>query len=339
MGSRWKGALFIVALASAAALFGARFLSAERPTPAAAVERATRPVEASRARSTEAAPGADAPVPTASADDPAPAVPRSLRGTDVDGALRTDAKADLIVGPEVAALFEYFLSATGEESPEAIKARIVAAIRERLDGRAEVQALALLDRYLDYRDATRGLRVESEDPAARLAAIRKLRRERFGAEDADRLFGAEEREGEVAIEASRLASDATLSHAEREARIAALEDELPLATREARAAARQPVRQQAEEQALREAGATEAELYAHRVVTVGAEAADRLAALDRQRAEWTRRLDAFRAERARLVARSHDLVTLRAEEDALLARDFTPEERVRVRAILSMAGE
>lgn len=341
MGDRWKGAVFGT-VAIALALGGVRFLSARPVAPVNAVEHAPRPIEVTArvARSkegegsSEGAPGASATTTRA-----APTLPRSLRGTEVDGALRTDANGNLIVGPEVAAFFEYFLSATGEEPPETIRARIVTAIRERLDGRAQEQATALLDRYLDYREATRRLRVDSDDPAARLAAIRQLRHERLGAEDAERLFGAEEREGEVAIETSRLETDPSLSPAEREARIAEIEEKLPDATREAREATRMPLRQQADEEALRAAGATAEELHAHRVATVGAEAASRLTDLDERRAAWTRRLDAFRTERAALAARALNPRSLRAEEDALLTRDFTPAEQLRVKAILSIPSD
>jgi len=57
--------------------------------------------------------------------------------------------------------------------------------------------------------------------------------------------------------------------------------------------------------------------------------AERLQALDRARADWQRRLDAFRAERARV---GDDGVT------QLLAAWFSAEEAVRVRALERIAG-
>ncbi|WP_437804245.1 lipase secretion chaperone [Sorangium sp. So ce693] len=266
------------------------------------------------------------------------AAPPSLRGTDVDGAVTVDERGDLVVGPELLGLFDYFLSATGEEPAPAIRGRIVAAIRERAAGPAAEQAIALLDRYLGYREAAAGARVEQEaDPAARLAALRETRRAWFGEEAAERLFGDEEREIEAAIEESRILADEALSPEERDARIADVEAALPEPVREAREAATRPLAQQAEEQALRDAGASDEEMHAHRVATVGPEAADRLAELDRQRAAWRQRLDAFTGARADIEATVADPDARRSAEEALLERSFTPEERLRVGVILGLA--
>ncbi|WP_437941933.1 lipase secretion chaperone [Sorangium sp. So ce341] len=339
--------VLVAAMAVAALLGAGRLLSRERPRPAASAARtsglAARSfrAEARPALSTSAAP---ARVRQAlSVAPPAAPLPRtaaapSLRGTDVDGAVLVDANGDLIVGPELLALFDYFLSATGEVPAAAIRARIVAAIRERAAGPAADQAIALLDRYLGYREAAGAARAaQAADPTERLAALREIRRAHFGDEVAAQLFGDEEREGEAAIEASRVLADATLSPEERDARLAEVEAALPEHLREAREAAVRPLVQQAEEQALRAAGASDEELHAHRVATVGPEAADRLAELDRQRADWQRRLDAFESARAAIAATEADPEARRAAEEALLARAFTPEERLRVRALLGPA--
>jgi lipase chaperone LimK len=308
-----------------------------------------RPTDVATARTVsrrEAAPPAVTAAPSSRRDAPAPAparpvraLPRSLRDTDVDGALRVDAEGNLLLGPEVLSLFDYFLTATGEEPAEVIQARIVAAIRERVDARAAEQAIALLGRYLDYRASDRDPRVAPEaEPAARLAMLEELRRDRFGEPAASQLFGSEEREAEVAIEEGRVAADTTLSAEEREARIHEAEATLPDAVREARAEARRPLREQAEEQAMRAAGAMDEEIQAHRVATVGVDAAERLAELDRRRVEWKRRVDGFRDAREGIEATVSDPGRRRAAEEALLGRDFTPEERLRVRAILSLSG-
>ncbi|WP_437971455.1 lipase secretion chaperone [Sorangium sp. So ce260] len=335
--------VLLAATALAALLAAGRLVSRERPGPAASTARssglAARPsrTDARPALSTSPAPARLQQALSVARPAAAPplATPTSLRGTDVDGAVLVDANGDLIVGPELLALFDYFLSATGEEPAAAIEARIVAAIRERAASPAAEQAIALLDRYLGYREAAGAARVaQAADPAERLAALREIRREQLGAEDAARLFGDEEREGEAAIEASRVLADAALSPEERDARLAEVEAALPEHLREAREAAVRPLVQQAEERALLDAGASEEELHAHRVATVGPDAADRLAELDRQRAAWQQRLDAFEDARAAIAATVADPEARRAAEEALLARAFTPEERLRVRAIL-----
>ncbi|AUX42801.1 lipase chaperone [Sorangium cellulosum] len=332
-----------------AALAGAGHLALrERPAPAAPAARpatrreATRPTTTSAAAAAPDPPRRERPAPAGAPGLGLPARPRaappSLRGTDVDGAVIVDERGDLVVGPEILALFDYFLSATGEEPAAAIRARIVAAIRERAGGRAADQAVALLDRYLGYREAAGAAGAAPEvDPAARLAVLRELRREHFGEADATRLFGDEEREGEAALDEARIAADPALSPEERDAQIAAVEAALPEHLRAAREAAMRPLAQQVEEQALRAAGASAEQIHAHRVAVVGPEAADRLAELDRQRAAWQERLDTFSEQRAAIAEETTDPQARRAAEEELLAREFTPEERLRVRALLRRA--
>ena len=307
-----------------------------RPSAAAAATTPERPARPRVAAPAAARPSAD---PTA---DPAapPPLPRSLAGTDVDDALRVDDQGRLVLGPEVIRFFNYFFSATGEETDEAIRARVLAAIRERLDEPAAGQAVALLDKYMSLRQAARdqkdGLGSEAE-PSARLEAIRRLRREHFTEDEASALFGAEEQEDAVAAAKSEIARDPKLSPEERAEKIAALDAELPEEARKAREESRQPLNQQAEEASLRAAGATDEEIRQHRVATVGVEAADRLQDLDQQRADFQQRVDAFRQERARLVASDPD--ARRVAELALLEKSFSPPEQLRVRALLKIKGE
>ncbi|WP_437767762.1 lipase secretion chaperone [Sorangium sp. So ce764] len=347
MARRRRTALF-VAMALVAAIGAGRLISGERTRPAAPSSRSSGAARPARKEALPALSVAPAPTrvrqalsvarPPAAPRPPTSAAPPSLRGTDVDGAVTVDERGDLVVGPELLGLFDYFLSATGEEPAPAIRARVVAAIRERAAGRGAEQAIALFDRYLGYREAAGEARVEQEaDPAARLAALRAIRRAWFGEAAAARLFGDEEREIEAAIEESRILADEALSPEERDARIAEVEAALPEAVREAREAATRPLAQQAEEQALRDAGASDEALRAHRVATVGPEAADRLAELDRHRAAWQQRLDAFAGARADIEATVADPDARRAEGEALLDGSFTPEERLRVRAILNLA--
>jgi lipase chaperone LimK len=72
---------------------------------------------------------------------------------------------------------------------------------------------------------------------------------------------------------------------------------------------------------------------------VGEEAAARLGELDRRREEWSRRVEAFREERARIRASIREEGARGAAEQALLERSFTEQEQLRVRAILRAQGE
>jgi len=263
---------------------------------------------------------------------------RSLRGTDIDGALRLLPDGSLLIGPDLIKLFDYFFTTVGEESDETIKQRILAVIRERLNGPAAQQASALLDQYLRYRKDAESLslpKAEEADPSARLEATKKLRRKTFGEETAEKLFGDEEREGEVAIAEKKVREDQTLTEEEREKKLADLEAQLPESARVARETATLPLRGRNDVEAMRAEGATDDDVHAYRTETFGAEAADRLAALDQERAAWKARIEAFEKERAKLLETLSEDAFPQAEQ-ALLDKSFNPTEQRRVRATLLM---
>ena len=301
-----------------------------RAAPVAIAERAPR------APASPAAPGA------AGARPESAPVPASLRDSEVDGALIVDADGRFVPTPSALALFDYYLSATGEEPGAQLRARIVAEIDRRLAGPAASEAIAFLDRYLAYRaDAARTVADErvaaSADLERRLQWIRELRRKHFGAELAAALFGDVERATELALEQRRIAADASLSDAEKRARLDALEAQLPEAERHARAASSAPRRLEQQEAALRARGGSDSELRALREEVVGAEAAERLEERDRRRAEWDARIAAYRAERDAILADA--VLDPGAREAAIedaLARRFDARERIRVRTLDSM---
>ncbi|MCK6588400.1 MAG: lipase chaperone [Polyangiaceae bacterium] len=301
MESRGKAALAGIALL---AVFAAAYIvrsggeGDSKPSGQATSESARPP----RPRSAQNSPNNSKSTAAKDLRDEGPVLPekaRSLRGTDIDGALRVDPDGKLVLGPDVVRFFEYFLSATGE--------------------------------------AGRSIAVPSDDdPLARLDAIKKLRRDHFGDEAASLMFGEEELEGEVAAERSRIMKDPELSPEERDAKLAELEAKLPESAQRANEAATRALRLREDEAALRAKGASEEEIRRHRVEAVGEEAADRLQALDQKRAEWKGRIDAFRAERDRIAKQYSDEAARKAAEERLFEESFDPDERARARAVLSL---
>ncbi len=333
-GGRARSALVLGAVVALA--FGVRHLRAE------ATAAATAPLSASSARTALAkAPSAPKPAPVKAASGseaaPAEANPASLRGAEEDGALRVDENGNLIVGPEILAFFDYHLSATGEVSASVLRARILARIHKSLPERAAGQASTLLDRYLAYREATRRLR-EDGDSAARLDALHRLRQQIFGEEDALRLFGDQERTDAVALAGQKVNQDPSLTPEERAARLAKLEEGLPEAVRAARARAALPIRELEEEASRKAAGADAEEIRSYRVATVGEAAANRLEALDAERAEWNKRLSAYQAARAKIAGETSDPAARKDAETKLLEASFTPQEQLRVKALDEIAA-
>lgn len=270
-----------------------------------------------------------------------PDLPASLQGSTVDGELTTDANGRFVPNRDALAVFDYFLSATGEEPDDVIHARIAAHIRGALAPAAAAEAEALLDTYLRYRERIRELTTSGTPPddlERRLQWIREERRSVFGPALAESLFGEEERVVDLDLERRSVLTDASLSREEKARRLEEIESRLPDRVREARRHASAPARSAREVEALRAAGASDAEVFAARSRALGAEAAERLAALDRENAAWQARVDAYRAERARVLA---DASLSEAERDAkveaLRAARFDERERLRVRAL--EAGE
>ena len=276
--------------------------------------------------------------PVAPAHDPSvvrdtdPPLPPALEGTSPDGALETDDTAHLVVSLRLRQFFDYFLIASGEEPRVRLRARIIAAIHERLAEPAADEARAILDRYLAYRTRVRR-------SAPDLRALHALRWRVLGPEVAEAFFGVEEAAATVALERRAIAADPGLSAAEQESRLAALEERLPEPVRAARAEAVAPLRLLHEEEALRASGASVADIQALREQTVGREAAARLAALDRERGAWQARLDDYRIARAAIDQNpTLDTAGHTRAIDALRAARFTAPERLRVAALDRAAG-
>lgn len=264
-------------------------------------------------------------------------VPPSLRETEIDGWIGVDDDGHFIVTPGARWFFDYFLSARGEESDEDIRARITSEIERRLPATGAREALALLDRYLAYRERVRAAQADgtSEHLAERLAELHRIRVDTFGASDAAILFGEEEQVQAADLERRALMGDTSLSAEERERRLAEIEERLPAAIRAARADTFAPLHLKQDEQALREAGGTDDDVQVLRAQRFGSEAAERLAALDREQAQWQQRVREYQQARGAIEADPALQEDARAEAlQALLAQRFTPQERQRVEALV-----
>jgi lipase chaperone LimK len=316
-----------VALLAAAALFLARSRPPRRHpsvTPAAPAPAAAPAL----------APVAVPPPESATTGPLSPA----LRDTEVDGELGTDARGDLVVTPDVRRFFDYFLVASTDVSPEAMRERIAAEIRKRLPGKATAEATDLLDRYLEYRRRAAALDADGgNDYEARLSALWALRREVIGTRDAAALFGDDEESVRAALERQRIQTDPRLSDDEKAQALADAEARLPDAERKARADATSALQLWNDEQAARARGASDAEIRALRVERVGPEAADRLDQLDGQRAAFQSAMDQARAQQDALVA--NDALSDEERTAALrqwIAAHFPPEEQTHAGVLLGL---
>jgi len=306
-----------------------------RPVPGAANRTAGGPLAAAPAVPRPAKPAA----PEADEIAPPAALPGSLEGTEPDGAVEADASGHLIITIELRRLFDHFLAASGEESVATMRARIIDVLHARLPDVAAAEAIAILDRYLAYRDAARRLVPPSSDLVAGLDQVHDLRRKMFSPAVVQAFFADEEAATYAALARRDVLTDTTLAPAERERRLTEIDARTPPAVLAARAAATAPLNELNREAQLRAAGASDQEIAAARTAALGADAAARLADLDRAHAAWDARLAQFRAARAAMLA---DPALGDAERqrriDDLLARSFTESERRRVEVLDRIAS-
>lgn len=279
---------------------------------------------------------AERPVATAaSRSDPLAFVP-SMLGTRPDGQLRQQGPDLLVLSPELVYLFDYYLAATGEKPLDAIRAEIRHELEHRLQGKALAEAWRLLDAYIGYKRALAGVEAgltASANPVAaarhRLLAMQQARSSYFSAAESAALFGASDAYDEDAIARMEISSDRQLTETQRQQRWQALDASLTPAQREERAA---PGRVLALEQAVaraREHGADDNEIYRLRAATFSPAAADRLAELDKEEADWQRRIASYQERRRALLDQG------RSNGDAMQQlRDasFSPSEQLRLGA-------
>ncbi|PWF41735.1 lipase secretion chaperone [Massilia glaciei] len=282
-----------------------------------------------------------APGPAAPPAAPAPvAFVPSMEGTRPDGNVGAGADGQLVVDAELGHLFDYYLAGLGERDLAAITTEIERELERRLKPGPAAQAKRLLASYLAYKRAL--LAVEQALPPeadmvkaarARLAAMQKLRASYFSAADSAGLFGARDAYDADAIARIALAQDNSLTPAQREAKLAALDAKLSPAMLADRAAPGQVMRTEETARRMREQGASADAVFQMRSAAISPEAARRLGQLDQEEAAWQARIASYQGLRADLLkAPAGDAQQLEARLQQLRAAHFTVEEQRRLGA-------
>lgn len=233
---------------------------------------------------------------------------RSMEGTRPDGALRQDSADRLVVDAELGHLFDYYLAALGEKNLASIKVEIERELERRLPAAPALEAKHLLERYLQYKGALVGVEknlVPTADLALgarqRLSAMRQLRGQYFSAAETEGLFGAADAYDDAALARIEITTDPVLSPTQRKDKLAALDARLTPEQRAARDAPTEVLRLEEAAQQLRAQGAGDNEIYRLRAKALSPQAAARLADVDREEADWARRIGAYQAQRGQLL--------------------------------------
>jgi lipase chaperone LimK len=268
-------------------------------------------------------------------------LPASLQGTEVNGELAVDTWGNLIVSHAVRQLFDYFLSADGEEDQAMLVQRIRAYIRHQLKAPAQAQAEALLDQYLAYLQALKTIPAVVGDPMKELAQVRQqkqqvadLRAQHFDPLTSEAFFGAEDAYDQYTLARLDVLNDPQLSPTEKAKRIGAImatlapqmQDDLKAINQyqDLTALTSEWKAQSGSAQALRQL----------RESVVGVAATDRLETLDQEVAAWDQRVNAYLAQRDALHKQTSLAPTDQQHAiEQLKQRLFSAQEQVRIDAL------
>lgn len=283
-------------------------------------------------------PGESAPRDERIANAPATAPPStdSLRDTDVDGALSLDARGQPLPDRELRRLFDYFLARSGEQSAEAIRSALLGYLQGHASSpgpEALATVLAWFDAYVALERDCISIAQRETEPAAAMARVRALRRERLGPVLADNWYAQEERDYDRTDARRKLWADRSLDPATRERRLAELDADLDPQQRELQAQGAQldvAMQQSREFERNRTDAGTR---FVEREALYGREAAQRLAELDRRKAQWNDRVRSYAAQRQRVLADVDLSEAQRQQRLSGLMQGFDPNERRRVDAL------
>lgn len=236
-------------------------------------------------------------------------LPDSFAGTRLEIPWQVDGRGHLVVDRDVRAIFDYFLAGLGEESLASLLARIRAYINYTLSQPAAGEAQALLENYIalltvlsEWQQATSAdLQPDTVVIAERLNGLRDVRIAHLGLTVAEAFYGEEDRYDQYTLEQLAVLQDEKLDEQQIADQLQLLLEELPEGLRHSVEQADQAVKLGRLTALLQAAGGDEQDLYQLRASVAGDAAATRLAELDRQRANWQRRMDTWLGEREQIL--------------------------------------
>ena len=317
------------------------YLEPASPTPARTFAGSPETTPASRLPATQPHVGTSSAVASPSS---AKQLPASFSGTQVDGVFQVDEQGNLRITRDIVQIFDYFLSAIGEETLTQSIERLQAHIRNQLPATAEAQALALLEQYLDYKRQL--VLLERDLPQLpsldalkqREMAVQALRARLFSSEAHQAFFAAEESYNLFTLERLAIQRDDSLDANAKGEALDRLRDGLP---EELQASVLPQLHSELRSQtsALQAAGGSAAQVQALRQQLVGNQAASRLQALDQQRQSWKQRLQRFQQEKSAID--NHPGLSPADKQAAIqrLAQEqFDERERLRLDASAQLAS-
>lgn len=263
-------------------------------------------------------------------------LPRSLQGVPLPRALEVDDNGELQMNESVRNWFDFYLTAVGEQSLEAMVARMKYQLSRQLPEPALSQALSVMQSYLTYRNQLAELMKEQQaidigsSSVERLSelndAINALRFELFSSNAVEAFF-AKQMAYDNYMLARRKLAEQPLDKAQQAKALAQLNANAPSWL----------LQQQRESDQLnryRESAAKGEVDFDETVQAFGIEAADRLVQLEQKRRQWRQSFSLYQQEVERLLLSEQlDGEDLAVEVAALRKRYFAERDWLRVAAM------
>ena len=244
---------------------------------------------------------------------------------------------DPFLTPDLRHTLEALLFEAGEAgSPDELKRRLAALVHRHFPAEFATRALALAERYVDYRVALGSVKPPADpgDPRALRSALearQKVRERHFSAEEYEALFAQGDALDRYTVARLEIERNTSLTAAQKQAALRQAEQELgpQEVAQRAQATAHLTVAEQTA--AWNAQGLGDNERYAQRAAVHGAEAAQRLARLDQEERDWQARLGQY--------ANARNQALNPAQLQQLRDQLFTPAEQLRLEAALTLKAQ
>ena len=279
-------------------------------------------------------------------NQPSSTLPKSLIGIDHGVELKVDGDGNLLVNRRIRDLFEFYLSAMGEEPLVDILKRIHGEFHAQLPQAAIIQAKSLLKDYVDYRielalvnKNLELLDVKSLSQTERLKLqkneIAQLRNQYFNNQSYQAFFEKEDALDQYMLSQLEIAENSALSPEQKQQQIEALHSTLPEKEQQLRKKVSQHADISTQVKQMRSAGDSDEAIFQYRSQSLGVEAAKNLAALDEKRRQWNVRLENNLVKRNEILASGLSDVDAHEAISELIKQNFSSQEGLRVKALSS----
>jgi len=275
---------------------------------------------------------------------PTHTLPASLADIDSGVVLQMDKHGNLIVNSDTLDLFEFYLSAMGEEPLEQILLRIRHHIEKQLTSAAKDQAFSLLKNFVDYKielstlsTAPNNLATHEHSQLESLklqkTQVSSLRAHYFSPSTYQAFFKQEETYDNFMLSQLEIRQNPLLDDAQKKQQLDAIVNDLPQEIKDTRESVSRHAELYQAAQDLRDNGASKEDVYQLRATSLGTDAAMALAELDEKRNHWRQRLNRYAQQRDTILSSGLTDNDRQTAIESLIQQNFSQPESIRVKAL------